>query len=87
MAYKEHKLKIKHDYLENILIGKKKSEVRINDRDFQCGDIVYLYDYNKLGVTKKIESWDKADCFYKITHIHSGLGMAENYVVLSFKKG
>ena len=83
---KEHKLKIKSDYLENIINGKKKSEVRLNDRDFQCGDIVYLYDYKKLGMDKEIKSYDKADAYYKITHIHSGLGMADNYVVLSFKK-
>lgn len=83
----EHKLKIKPDYLENILNGKKKSEVRLNDRDFQCGDIVYLYDYSKLGFDKKIESYSKADFYYKITHIHSGLGMQDNYVALSFKKG
>jgi ASC-1-like (ASCH) protein len=83
---KEHKLKVKPDYLENICNGKKKSEVRLNDRDFQCGDIVYLYDYSKLQPDKEIKSYDKASCSYKITHIHSGLGMADNYVVLSFKK-
>lgn len=83
---KEHKLKIKKDYLDNILSGKKKCEVRLNDRDFQVGDTVYLYDYESLGVTKEIKSYDKFSFIYKITHIHSGLGMADNYVILSFKR-
>lgn len=82
----EHKLKIKPDYLRNIKDKKKTCEIRLNDRDYQVGDTVCLYDYMKLGVTKNILSYDKPCAIYKISHIHSGLGMQDNYVVLSFKK-
>lgn len=82
----EHKLIIKEHYLENILNKKKTCEVRFNDRDFQVGDTVYLYSYDELGSNEKIESKSLWIVSYKISHIHSGLGMAENYVILSFKK-
>lgn len=80
-----HKLKIKKVYLDNILAKRKKSEVRLNDRDFQVGDIVELYEYEKLGATKNIKDCDIASYSYQICHIHSGLGMENNYVILSWK--
>ncbi len=82
----EHKLKIKSNYLANMTDKKKTSEVRLNDRDFQIGDTVLLYDYESLGVTHNILNYHKPNASYKISHIHSGLGMQDNYVVLSFKK-
>lgn len=63
-----HKLKIEKEYLLNLLNGRKKSEVRLNDRDYQVGDIL-----NFVNTAGK----------FKITHIHSGLGLKEGYVVLS----
>jgi ASC-1-like (ASCH) protein len=81
----EHKLKIHSEYLKNIKAKNKTSEVRLNDRDFQVGDIVYLFEYEKLRPTFNINN-ASYDCAYKISHIHSGLGMQDNYVVLSFKK-
>jgi len=69
-----HVLKLNGEYLENILIGNKKSVVVINDKDYQKDDIVHFADYAK--------SVTKYHVFY-ITHIHSGEGLKENYVVLS----
>lgn len=77
-----HGLKCKTQYLDNLIDRKKTSEVRFNDRDFQVGDIVELFEYDEqIPFTSKTCS-----ATYVISHIHSGLGMAENYVVLSFKK-
>lgn len=73
-----HRLKIKPEYLARIKMGEKKSEVRFNDRDFQCSDVVELYELNN-GLTSLVCTFK-----YQITHVHSGLGMADNYVVLSF---
>lgn len=83
---KSNHIKVKSDYLTNLISKNKTSEVRFNDRDYQVGDTNYLYNYENLGSTKKISSYDKYSGYYKISHIHSGLGMADNYVVLSFKK-
>ena len=69
-----HKLKIKKEYLDNLLSGIKKAEVRINDRDYQRGDLMQFYDYSKPEPIEHI---------FEITHVHSGLGLDKNYVVLS----
>jgi ASC-1-like (ASCH) protein len=75
----EHNLKIEDAHLQRLLTGEKKAEIRLNDRDFQLGDVLkfkeYKYDTNILVYHT-----------FRITHIHSGLGMAFNYVVLSVEK-
>ena len=43
---KTHKLRIEQEYLEEIKSGNKKSEIRLNDRDYQKGDLIY---YNFCG--------------------------------------
>jgi len=50
--------------------------VRINDRDYQLADELEFYD---LNTSKRVS--------FKITHIHSGLGLQQNYVVLSVERG
>lgn len=67
-----HKLKIGQQYLENLKDGRKKVEIRLNDRDYQVGDW--------------LEFGPNIDEKYRITHIHSGLGMQDGYVALSVEK-
>lgn len=81
MEAKTHKLKIEAHFLVGILAGKKKAEVRCNDRDYQVGDILELYKIDKYG---GIVRPDEPNVKAEITHIHSGLGMADNYVMMSF---
>ena len=69
-----HKLKINAEYLQNLLEGIKKAEIRYNDRDYQRGDILEFWDSEKRFV------------FFTITHIHSGLGLKEGYVALSVQQ-
>ena len=69
-----HKLKIEENYLKNLISGRKKAEIRNNDRDYQVGDVLIFTD--SLGV----------DYCFKITHIHSGLGLQEGYVCLSVER-
>ena len=69
-----HRLKIKEQYLENLLLGVKKSEIRYNDRDYQKDDVLEFIDTNSI---------ERPTVIFKITHVHSGLGMAEGYVSLS----
>jgi hypothetical protein len=68
-----HELKIEKNYLQNILDGKKYAEVRYNDRDYQVGDTLEFSDW-------------RGKYSFIITHIHSGLGMADGYVILSIRK-
>lgn len=76
----EHKLKIKTEYLANIMNKSKTSEVRYNDRDYQVGDTVQLFEFHNSGTSIFCSA------SYKISHIHSGLGLQDNWVILSFKK-
>lgn len=69
----EHVLKIGDERLKNLVSGIKKVEVRLNDRDYQRHDILIFKDRNDVYA-------------FQITHIHSGLGMQENYVALSVTK-
>ena len=69
-----HNLKIEPNYLDNLVSGIKKAEIRCNDRDYQRGDVLRFKDYRH---SETIEH------FFEITHIHSGLGLERNYVMLS----
>lgn len=75
-----HNLKIEENYLKRLLSGEKKAEVRINDRDYQKGD---LLRFKEFRFDKEFKS-DK-EYLFEITHIHYGLGMKGNFVVLSIK--
>lgn len=74
-----HKLKIEPVYLDNLLDGRKKVEIRYNDRDYQVGDVLEFTDYRGCGLNHPTYS-------FRVTHIHSGLGMADNYVALSVER-
>lgn len=69
-----HRLKIGDERLNNIRKGTKKVEIRFNDRDYQVGDILAFGEQ---------EHPDLVECM--VTHVHSGLGMAEGYVALSIR--
>ena len=72
-----HDLKIEDEYLENLNNGTKKSEIRLNDRDYQKDDILRFIRY---------PVFEKVEHLFEVTHVHSGLGLRENYVVLSVVK-
>lgn len=78
-----HKLKIKEDYANSICCGDKTFEVRYNDRNFQKGDYVEFNVVSRDGVPMP-HSIDKIP--FVITNVHSGLGMADGYVVLAIKR-
>ncbi len=71
----EHELKIEEIYLDNLISGVKKAEIRINDRDYQMGDILSFW-----------HSLDEKTYCFRITHIHSGIGLKEEYVCLSVER-
>lgn len=80
-----HEVKIWSCYANNIVNGKKKFEVRYNDRDYQVGDDLLFkvidVKHHKLNNAR-----------YKIIYIHTGLGMIQassegedDYVVLGIE--
>ncbi len=73
-----HHLKIKDSFFEDIYYGKKRFEVRFNDRDYKIGDIIAF-------MTEDGKKYRPCDDF-EITYIHSGLGLKDGYVVLQLNE-
>jgi ASC-1-like (ASCH) protein len=76
-----HKLKIQTNYLQHIYEGKKKFEVRLNDRDYQVGDFI-IFDEIPSPIDRPA---DECKTKFKIIYVHHGLGMQDNYVVLGIE--
>ncbi|MBC9787196.1 ASCH/PUA domain-containing protein [Carnobacterium maltaromaticum] len=56
----KHELKIEHKYFQAVKDGRKKFEIRKNDRGFQEGDLLILREYDPitqeyLGRIMKVE--------------------------------
>jgi len=71
----KHGLKIEDNYLQNLKNGIKTCAIRYNDKDYQRDDILEFWD-----------SKESEFVWFEITHIHSGLGLKEGYVVLSLRR-
>lgn len=48
-----HQLKIAPEFYEAVITGKKKFEIRKNDRDFKVGDAFVLREYKNHSYTGK----------------------------------
>ena len=88
---KLHELKIKHEYLIEVDMGRKTFELRKNDRDYQVGDLIHFVDI------KDTKQNDECDCdiyidnntLYKITYILKNVeqyGLDKDYCILAIKK-
>ena len=81
---REHELKIKECFMQNIENGRKSFEVRFNDRDFQVDDTIKFSAIEDL-----IDGVSECVCIvalkYRIIYVHSGIGLKKGYVVLSIK--
>lgn len=74
-----HELKIEPNYLSHLVDGEKKSEIRYNDRDYQKDDILRFYNYTRRVLPGDPDFY----LYFRITHIHSGLGLSNGYICLS----
>ena len=72
-----HELKIKDCYYEQIVDEIKTFEIRYNDRGFQKDDCIKFFEED--GSFERFGEW-------KITYVHSGYGLAENFVILGIKR-
>lgn len=79
----EHVLKILKPYADAIAEGKKNFEVRLNDRGYNAGDEV-SFIVKEGGFT--IFNHPLCDKKFKITYVHSGLGLKDEYVVFGIKE-
>ena len=70
-----HKLKIDKIHLDDLLSGRKRAEIRLNDRDYKVGDFLEFRDLTNIP--------NPILRIFRVTHMHTGLGLKRNYAVLS----
>lgn len=82
-----HELKIQERYADRIDNQEKTFEVRKNDRDYQVGDIIEFEVIHSENDGYKIQALHPiAHKPYAIKYIHTGLGMADDYVILGIEE-
>lgn len=81
---KVHEVKIYESYADAVLSGEKTFEIRFNDRGYQKGDRL-KFRVTEDGSSFRVSFHDLNEKEYEITYVHSGLGMADNYVALAIK--
>ena len=77
-----HKIKIQDVFADAVVIGQKQFEVRLNDRNYQRGDIVVftaVSNGNKISHPINNEQ-------YVITYVLSGWGLKDGYVAFGIKR-
>lgn len=60
----EHTLKCWPNYFQAVKRGDKKVEIRLNDRDYKCGDILHLQEWDPEDQT-----FTGDECTVEVTHI------------------
>jgi len=76
----KHKLGILPEYFKAIKEGRKKFEVRFNDRDYKENDILILQELDQLG-----ENLTGNEVFVKVIYILKDFGLQEGYCILGIE--
>lgn len=89
---KLHELKILHEYLVDVDLGRKTFELRKNDRDYQVGDLIRFIDIREDDSTankNQIEPNIDENTLYRITYVLKDVekyGLDKDYCILAIKK-
>ena len=89
---KLHELKIKKNYFDDILKGKKTFEIRKNDRDFQEGDLISfkVVDENFNSINECLMSAFAYPYYvFRITYVLKNVpeyGLDKDYCILGIKR-
>ena len=76
----KHKLKILPEYFKAVKEGRKKFEVRFNDRDYQVDDILILEELDPFG-----ETTTGNVIFVKVIYILKDFGLQAGYCILGIE--
>lgn len=72
-----HELKTWPEFFQYVWTGLKKFELRIDDRAYRAGDILLLQEWTILN------GYTGREIKAKVTYLMSGLGLQQDYVVMS----
>jgi len=78
-----HKLNMLQQYANAKIVGDKPWEIRVNDRNFQKGDIVCyqaIKNYDNTGLNHNIEHAIN-NKIYEILYVYSGDGVEKGVVI------
>ena len=75
-----HELKIWPEYYDAILDGRKKFEIRSDDRNFKVGDYLYLRDWYP-----KFQEYSGRECQVRVTYILEGPHAIPGYCIMSIE--
>src|SRR5262249_5333552 len=82
-----HELKSWPDFFESLFNGSKTFDLRLNDRDYQVGDVLHLREWDD-----RTQQYTGRECFRRITYVFDGIGwgsitpckgLARGYAILS----
>lgn len=76
-----HELKIHPEYYKDVLLGLKKVEIRLNDRNYQEGDLLILNEFDP-----KTEKYTGGQVKRKVDYILKCQGIQPDYVGLQISK-
>lgn len=82
---RQHELKTNHSVWAALDSGDKKAEFRLNDREFEVGDVLLLTPVDNEGNFVEIEP---NQISFVVTHIVHGpaFGIPENYCMMSIER-
>lgn len=80
-----HILKLNERFAGEVLTGRKRFEIRFNDRCFQRGDEVKFIVVNDEPVKNEIAE-ELEGRLYRITFVVTGYGLKEGFVVFGFEE-
>lgn len=79
-----HYLKIREEFANDVLSGKKTFETRKNDRNYQVGDIVIFTVVDNGAASYAPHPLN--GILYRITYVLAGWGLRSGFVAFSMKK-
>jgi hypothetical protein len=77
-----HELKIHPEFYKDVLLGLKKVEIRLNDRNYQENDLLILNEFDP-----KTEKYTGSQVKRKVDYVLKNIdGLCPDYVVLQISK-
>lgn len=83
IARRQHRLKTWREYYAAVISGEKTFEVRLDDRHYEVGDELHLFDFDQTSDGVSFHG----SCLCDVTYVLKGgqFGIEQGYVVMGIK--